>query len=114
MRPRTFAKLLGDSIGHWEGDTLVVDTTNFTDETRFRGSSEEPARDRALPAHRRQHDPLSAPPLTIPTTFTKTWTMEYPFVATAGPVYEYACHEGNYAMPDILGGARKMEGGAKK
>jgi hypothetical protein len=44
-----------------------------------------------------------------PSTFTKPWTMEYPFVASAGPVYEYACHEGNYAMPDILGGARKAE-----
>jgi hypothetical protein len=40
--------------------------------------------------------------------------MEYPFVATAGPVYEYACHEGNYAMPDIMGGARKAEGAAGK
>ena len=42
-------------------------------------------------------------------TYTKPWTIEYPFVATTGPVYEYACHEGNYAMPDILGGARKLE-----
>jgi hypothetical protein len=44
-----------------------------------------------------------------PTTFTKPWTLEYPFLATPGPVYEYACHEGNYSMQDILGGARKME-----
>ena len=44
-----------------------------------------------------------------PTTFAKPWTLEYPFVATAGPVYEYACHEGNYAMPDIMGGARNLE-----
>jgi hypothetical protein len=49
-----------------------------------------------------------------PTTFTKNWTLEYPFNATPGPVYEYACHEGNYAMPDILGGARKMEGETPK
>ena len=42
-------------------------------------------------------------------TFTKPWTLEYPFHATPGPVYEYACHEGNYAMPDILGGARKAD-----
>jgi len=48
-----------------------------------------------------------------PTTFSKAWTMEYPFVATAGPVYEYACHEGNYAMTDILGGARKSEAEAE-
>ena len=44
-----------------------------------------------------------------PSTWTKQWTMEYPFLATKGPIYEYACHEGNYAMDDILGGARKME-----
>ena len=44
-----------------------------------------------------------------PTAFTKSWTLEYPFLATPGPIYEYACHEGNYAMTDILGGARKAE-----
>ena len=44
-----------------------------------------------------------------PSTFTKQWTMEFPFRATPGPIYEYACHEGNYAMTDIMGGARKME-----
>jgi hypothetical protein len=44
-----------------------------------------------------------------PSTFPKPWTLEYPFVAAQGPVYEYACHEGNYAMTDILGGARKLE-----
>ena len=44
-----------------------------------------------------------------PTTFTKAWTAEYPFLATKGPVYEYACHEGNYAIEGILGGARKAE-----
>jgi hypothetical protein len=49
-----------------------------------------------------------------PTTFSWKWTIEYPFVSTPGPVYEYACHEGNYAMTDILGGARKMEAEAPK
>jgi hypothetical protein len=44
-----------------------------------------------------------------PTVFTKIWTIEYPFAATAGPIYEYACHEGNYAEADILGGARKRD-----
>ena len=44
-----------------------------------------------------------------PSTFSKPWTIEYPFLTTQGPVYEYACHEGNYAMTDILGGARKAE-----
>ena len=98
----------GDSIGHWEGDTLVVDTTNFTDKTRFRGSSEN------LHVVERFSRPdantiLYRVTIDDPTTFSKSWTMQYPFVATKGPVYEYACQEGNYAMTDILGGARKAE-----
>jgi hypothetical protein len=48
-----------------------------------------------------------------PCAFAKPWTTEFPFVATAGPVYEYACHEGNYAMTDIMGGAREVEVGKK-
>ncbi|HEV1285548.1 MAG TPA: hypothetical protein VNU44_09560 [Bryobacteraceae bacterium] len=98
----------GDSIGHWEGDTLVVDTTNFTDKTRFRGASEN------LHVVERFSRPdantiLYRVTIDDPTTFSKLWTMQYPFVATKGPVYEYACQEGNYAMTDILGGARKAE-----
>ena len=98
----------GDSIGHWEGDTLVVDTTNFTDKTRFRGSSESL---HVIERFRRvdANTILYRATVDDPATFTKQWTLEYPFGATAGPVYEYACHEGNYAMPDILGGARKLE-----
>jgi hypothetical protein len=49
-----------------------------------------------------------------PSTFSKNWTVEYPFAATKGPIYEYACHEGNYAMSDILGGARKAEAEKEK
>ncbi len=99
---------LGDSIGHWEGDTLVVDTTNFTNKTRFRGSSESL---HVIERFQRvdQNTILYRVTVDDPTVWTKPWTMEYPFSATAGPVYEYACHEGNYAMEDILGGARKME-----
>lgn len=107
-KPADVRQLLGDSIGHWEGDTLVVDTTNFTGKTRFRGSSEN----LHVIERFRRVDPntiLYRATVDDPTTFTKPWTLEYPFVATAGPVYEYACHEGNYAMPDILGGARKLE-----
>src|ERR1700686_518734 len=106
--PPNIRKLLGDSVGHWEGDTLVVDTTNFTNQTRFRGSSENlhvverfTRTDAATILYRVTIDD--------PTTFTKPWTLEYPFLATKGPIYEYAGHEGNYAMPDILGGARLAE-----
>jgi hypothetical protein len=98
----------GDSIGHWEGDTLVVDTTNFSEMIRFRGSSEN--------LHVMERFSRVGPNTILykvkiddPTTFTKPWTMEYPFLATKGPVYEYACQEGNYSLTDILGGARKAE-----
>ncbi len=104
---------LGDSVGHWEGDTLVVDITNFTDKTTFRGSSENlhviERFTRAGPS-----DILYKATIDDPSTFSKVWTVEFPFVAAPGPIYEYACHEGNYAMTDILGGARKAEGTPKK
>ena len=106
--PANVRQWFGDSIGHWEGDTLVVDTTNFTDKTQFRGSSQNlhvVERFKRVDAN----TILYKTTIDDPTTFSKPWTMEYPFVATAGPVYEYACHEGNYAMTDILGGARKSE-----
>jgi hypothetical protein len=106
--PANMRQWFGDSIGRWDGDTLVVDTTNFTDKTNFRGSSEN--------LHVIERFTRVGPNIVLykatvddPTTFTKNWTLEYPFVATAGPIYEYACHEGNYAMTDILGGAREME-----
>ena len=111
--PSNVRELLGDSIGHWEGDTLVVDTTNFTDQTRFRGASENlhviERFERISP-----DQILYRATIDDPSTFTKQWTMEFPFRATPGPIYEYACHEGNYAMTDIMGGARKMESQQKK
>jgi len=107
-KPESVRQLLGDSIGHWEGDTLVVDTTNFTNKTRFRGSSENL---HVIERFTRTDANTILYRATIddPSTYSKQWTLEYPFRATPGPVFEYACHEGNYAMPDILGGARKME-----
>ena len=99
---------LGDSIGHWEGDTLVVDTANFTNQTRFRGASENL---HVIERFTRTDANTILYRVTIddPATFTKQWTAEYPFVATRDPIYEYACHEGNYALTDILGGARKAD-----
>jgi hypothetical protein len=99
---------LGDSVGHWEGDTLVVDTTNFTDKTRFRGSTEN------LHVVERftrtdANTILYRATIEDPAAFSRPWTIEYPFLATKGPIYEYACHEGNYSLTDILGGARKKE-----
>jgi hypothetical protein len=104
---------LGDSIGHWEGETLVVDTTNFTNQTRFRGSSENL---HVVERFTRTDAGTILYRVTIddPTTFTKPWTLEYPFLATKGPIYEYACHEGNYSLTDILGGARKADAEAAR
>lgn len=102
---------LGDSVGHWDGDTLVVDTTNFTDRTRFRGST---ANLHVVERFTRTDAGTILYRATIedPAAFAKPWTIEYPFVATKGPIYEYACHEGNYSLVDILGGARKKEADA--
>jgi hypothetical protein len=108
-KPAEVRQWLGDSIGHWEGDTLVVDTTNFNDQTRFAGTGES--------LHVTERFQRTGPDSILyratiddPHTFTKQWTVEFPFTASQGPIFEYACHEGNYAMPDILGGARKLEG----
>ena len=111
--PSNVRTLLGDSIGHWDGDTLVVDTTNFREEGAFYGASENL---HVIERFQRISPDQILYRVTIddPSTYAKQWTMEFPFNATPGPVYEYACHEGNYAMTDIMGGARKMESQPKK
>lgn len=106
--PAHIRQMLGDSVGHWEGDTLVVETTNFDPRTAFRGATPN------LKVVERFSRPgansiLYKVTINDPAAYTKPWTMEYPFVATKGPVYEYGCHEGNYAMVGIMGGARKLE-----
>jgi hypothetical protein len=102
-----------DSIGHWDGDTLVVETINVRPENRFRGASDK----FKVTERFKLVEPgtiLYRATIDDPEAYAKPWTIEYPFVATSGPVYEYACHEGNYSMQDILGGARKMEDTSKK
>jgi hypothetical protein len=111
--PSNVRQWLGDSIGHWEDDTLVVDTTNFSDQTKFAGASA----DLHIIERFKRVDAntiLYRATIDDPSTFTKIWTVEYPFRSTTGPVFEYACHEGNYAMSDIMGGARKAETGGNK
>jgi hypothetical protein len=106
--PANIRQWMGDSLGHWEGDTLVVDTTNLTDKTGFRGSTENL---HVIERFTRVDGNTILYRFTIhdPSTFTRQWTGEYPFLAAAGPIYEYACHEGNYAMGDFLRGARLQE-----
>ena len=110
--PRSVRQWMGDSLGRWEGDTLVVDTTNFTDKTGFRGSSDGL---HVIERFTRLDANTILYKFTIddPSTFTRAWTGEYPFLAAAGPIYEYACHEGNYALGDILRGARLEEKAAQ-
>jgi hypothetical protein len=106
--PQGVRKWTGDSRGHWEGDTLVIDTTNFTDKTNFRGADENL---HVIERITRVSRDALVYKFTIddPTAFTKPWTGEIPLAAAPGPIYEYACHEGNYAMVDILSGARAEE-----
>jgi hypothetical protein len=106
--PSTLRAWMGDSRGRWEGDTLVVDTINFTDRTNFRGSGEHlhlVERFTRLDADTIDYR------FTVedPTTWTRPWTVAYPIVKTDGPIYEFACHEGNYGLRDILTGARYEE-----
>jgi hypothetical protein len=103
--PKTYRRWMGDSVGHWEGDTLVVDTTNFNDKTRFRGSSENL---HVIERFTRVDDEHLLYRFTIddPDTWTRPWTGEYTWPATNHHIYEYACHEANYALGDILRGAR--------
>jgi hypothetical protein len=99
---------MGDSIGHWEGDTLVVDTTNFTDQTHFRGA------DRNLHLVER-FTRVDAETIRYrftvddPTAFTRPWTGEIIMSRATGPLYEYACHEGNYSLASMLRAARAQE-----
>jgi hypothetical protein len=106
--PKSIRQWLGDSRGHWEGNTLVVDTTNFTDKTNFRGAGEN--------LHLVERFTRTGPEsltyeFTIddPTSFVKPWTVQVPMNRSSGKVLEYACNEGNYAMQGMLSGARANE-----
>ena len=97
----------GSSRGHWEGETLVIETKNFARETNFSGSS----KDTHLIERFRRVDPDTVMyEFTIedPNNYTQPWTAVIPFRRTDGPLYEYACHEGNYGMEGIMAGARKL------
>jgi hypothetical protein len=113
--PPTIRNWMGDSIGWWEGDTLVVDTTNFTAKTQFNGSSDQL---HVIERIRRADANTLVYRFTIedPATWDRAWTGEYPWVATKDNLYEYACHEGNHAMENMLKGARlkEAEDAAKK
>ena len=101
-------KWLGDAVGRWEGDTLVVETKNFTPYTGLYGGDENL---HLTERFTKLDDGNLLYNFTVndPTAWTKPWSGEYVWKATDGKVYEYACHEGNYAMGNILRGARILE-----
>jgi hypothetical protein len=106
--PPAIRKWMGDSVGRWEGDTLVVDTANFTDKTQFRGASDQ----LHIVERFTRLDPktlLYRFTVDDPLTWDRPWTGEYPWVASDERIYEYACHEGNYALENVLRGARAKD-----
>ena len=101
-------QLMGDSRGRWEGNTLAVDTTNFTDTTNFRGSGENL---HVVERFTRVDEETIRYEFTVedPTTWTRPWKAELSMVKTKGPIFEFACHEGNYGLANNLSGARAQE-----
>ena len=98
----------GDSRGYWEGDTLVVETSNFYTQQGWRGSTVNMKLVERFT--RLGADTLGYTfTVTDPEIWTSAWTASIPMQRTDVPMYEYACHEGNYSMPGILGGARAQE-----
>jgi hypothetical protein len=98
----------GDSRGHWEGETLVIETTNFSDKSSFRGAganlhlTERFTRtDAGTIEYRFTVEDL--------TTWSRPWTVTFPMLKNDDPMFEYACHEGNYGLKNILGNARAAE-----
>ncbi len=106
--PPNIRKWMGDSVGRWDGDTLVVDTTNFTAKTQFRGSTENL---HVVERFSRVDAKTLRYRFTVedPGTWDRPWTGEYPWVASDERLYEYACHEANYALENVLRGARARD-----
>jgi hypothetical protein len=106
--PNTVRQWFGDSRGHWEGDTLVVETTNFTNKTNFRGSGPNM---RLIERFTRTALDTLLYQFTIndPESFQRPWSGEIPFKPSDGLMFEYACHEGNYSAVYTLSSARTEE-----
>jgi hypothetical protein len=106
--PKHVRPWMGDSIGRWEGDTLVVETTNFHPMQQFRGASENLKVTERF-ARTGPDQILYKFTIEDPTTFEAPWSGEVPFNRTEELIYEYACHEGNYALSNVLSGERNRE-----
>src|SRR5262245_6638404 len=106
--PASMRFLTGDSIGRWDGDTLVIDTTNFSKDRAFRGAS---ANMHLVEKFTRVDRDTLRYEFTVddPSVWTKAWTVSLPMALSTEQMFEYACHEGNYALAGVLKGARYQE-----
>jgi hypothetical protein len=114
--PSQVRSWFGDSIGHWEGDTLVVETTNLHPSQLAQASPLWPYRGASDKLKVTERFTRTSPNVlhykfTVedPSTFTSPYSGELPFNRINEPIYEYACAEGNYALPGMLAGAREQE-----
>jgi len=106
--PPNVRQWTGSYRGHWEGQTLVVETTNLTDKFAFQGASENM---RLTERFTRVDDDTLRYQFTVedPATWTRPWSAEVPWKKDVGPLFEHACHEGNYGLYNTLAGARAEE-----
>jgi hypothetical protein len=106
--PPSVGQWTGSSRGHWEGQTLVVETTNLTDKFAFQGASENM---RLTERFTRVNEETIRYQFTVddPATWTRPWSAEVPWTKDRGPLFEHACHEGNYGLYNTLAGARAEE-----
>jgi hypothetical protein len=110
--PGNIRQWYGDPVGHWEGNTLVIDSTNFTDQNPFKGAQNLHVIERLTRAN--QDTILYQFTVEDPGMWTKPWSGELPITKIDGQIYEYACHEANVGMADTLRGARVAEAEAAK
>ena len=110
--PSSIRLPMGDSVGWWDGDVLVIETTNFRPEDVSAPSGDKDADMRVVERLSRlsPNELLYAFSVTNPARYVQTWQAEMLLHSAKGPIYEYACHEGNYALEDMLAAARRMEG----
>ncbi len=110
--PKSIRQWYGDSVGHWEGNTLVIDTTNFTELSPFRGAQNLHMIERLTRAD--ADTILYQFTVEDPGMWSKPWSGELPITKIDGQLYEYACHEANYPLANTLRGARVAEAEAAK
>ena len=112
-QPSHIRSWMGDSIGRWDGDTLIVDTTNFVSNPALNGADENL---RVIERFKKQPDGSLHYSFRVedPTVWTSAWEGDFPWPRSDAKVYEYACHEGNYALGNIMRGARLLEADIRK